>query len=86
MVALFVSVLVAFLDQRNRELHAAIENVRQLSSMLPLCAWCKQVRDDDGYWTPIEAYVANHHVSVTHSICEHCASKHFESKPVASDR
>ena len=54
--------------------------------MLPLCAWCKKVRDDDGYWTQIEAYLANHHVSVTHSICEHCAAKHFESQPVASDR
>lgn len=80
MVALFVSVLVAFLEQRNRELGAAIEDVRQLSSMLPLCAWCKNVRDDDGYWTQIEAYLASHHVNVTHSICEDCAAKHFEGR------
>lgn len=78
MVALFVSVLVAFLEQRNRELRIAIENVRQLSSMLPLCAWCKHVRDDSGYWTRIEAYLATHRVNVTHGICESCAAKHFE--------
>ena len=81
MVALFVSVLVAFLEQRNRELRDALENVRQLSSMLPLCACCKKVRDDDGYWTQIEAYLANHHVNVTHSICEHCTAMHFATLP-----
>lgn len=78
MVALFVSVLVAFMEQRNRELRVAIDDVHQLSSMLPLCAWCKNVRDDDGYWTRIEAYLATHHVNVTHGICENCAGKHFE--------
>ncbi len=77
MVALFVSVLVAFLDQRHRELQAAMADVRQLSSMLPLCAWCKNVRDDHGYWTRIEAYLANHQVNVTHGICEDCAAKHL---------
>ena len=86
MVALFVSVLVAFLEQRNRELRDALENVRQLSSMLPLCAWCRKVRDDNGYWTQIEAYLANHHVNVTHSICEHCTAMHFESKQPPTQR
>lgn len=77
MVALFVSVLVSFLQQSNRELRAAMEDVRQLSGMLPLCAWCKKVRDDDGYWTRIEEYLAVHHVSVTHALCEACASQKF---------
>jgi hypothetical protein len=82
MVALFVGVLVAFLEQRNRELRVAVEDVRQLSSMLPLCAWCRKVRDDDGYWTRIESYLATHSVKVTHSICEQCAATHFESPPL----
>jgi hypothetical protein len=81
MVAMFVSVLVAFLEQRNRELRAAVEDVRQLSSLLPLCAWCNNVRDDDGYWTRIEDYLHTHRVNVTHGICENCAAKHFESRP-----
>ena len=78
MVALFVGVLVAYLRQSNADLRAALDNVRQLSSMLPLCAWCNKVRDDDGYWRRIEEYLSEHKVSVTHSMCESCASKHFD--------
>lgn len=75
MVSLFVSVLVAFLRQSNAELQAALDNVRQLSGMLPLCAWCNKVRDDDGYWQRIEQYLATHKVSVTHALCESCAEQ-----------
>lgn len=77
MVALFVSVLVAFLRQSNLQLQLALDNVRQLSSMLPVCAWCDKVRDDRGYWTRIGEFLAAHRVSVTHSICESCAAKNF---------
>lgn len=87
MVALFVSVLVSFLQQSNEQLRSALENVRQLSSMLPVCSWCDKVRDDDGYWTRIEQYLAAHRVSVTHSICDSCAATHFAAgnagKPTA---
>jgi hypothetical protein len=77
MVSLFVSVLVAFLRQSNAELKSALDNVRQLSAMLPVCAWCNKVRDDDGYWQRIEQYLATHKVSVTHSLCESCAEQQF---------
>jgi len=77
MVALFVSVLAAFLEQSNRELRVAIDDVHQLSSMLPLCSWCNNVRNDDGYWQRIETYLTTHRVNVTHGICEDCAATHF---------
>lgn len=77
MVGLFVSVLVAFLRQSNADLTTALANVRQLSSMLPVCAWCNKVRDDDGYWQRIEEYLATHKISVTHALCEHCAEQQF---------
>jgi hypothetical protein len=77
MVSLFVSVLVAFLRQGNADLRTALDNVRQLSSMLPVCAWCNKVRDDDGYWQRIEQYLATHKVSVTHALCESCAEQQF---------
>ena len=41
--------------------------------MLPICAWCKKIRDDQGYWTQVEAYVARHSkAEFTHCICPSC--------------
>ncbi len=85
MVALFVSVLVAYLEQSNRELRVAIDNVCQWSSLLPLCAWCKNVRNDDGYWQRIETYLTTHRVNVTHGICGDCAAKHGAAEPPRSE-
>jgi hypothetical protein len=79
MVALFVSVLVAFLQLSNQELREARHDVNTLSSMLPLCAWCNKVRDDDGYWQRLEEYLAEHRISVTHGMCESCAAEHLEA-------
>lgn len=81
MVALFVSVLVSFLQQSHRELRVAMESVRQLSAMLPLCAWCHKVRDDAGYWTRIEEYLYQHQITVTHALCDDCATDHFAPPP-----
>lgn len=76
-VALFVSVLVAYLRLGNLELRRALDDVQQLSGLLPVCAWCRNVRDDQGYWTRIEQYLSERQVMVTHSICESCQAKHF---------
>ncbi|MDP2321045.1 MAG: tetratricopeptide repeat protein [Acidobacteriota bacterium] len=51
----------------------ALERVHTLKGMLPICAWCKKIRDDQGYWTQVEAYVASHSAAeFTHSICPSC--------------
>ncbi len=56
----------------------ALQEVKILSGLLPICAWCKCVRDDSGYWARIEAYVSEHsEASFTHSICPDCAKKTF---------
>jgi hypothetical protein len=58
------------------EVDAALANVHVLSGLLPICAWCKQVRDDQGYWNQIEAYISSHsHAAFTHGICPDCADK-----------
>lgn len=48
--------------------------VETLTSLLPLCAWCKKFRNDDGYWEQIEKYIAVHSngTSITHGICPDC--------------
>lgn len=62
------------LDQRNRELEKAIEEIKILRGILPICSKCKKVRDDSGYWNQIEAYIQSRtEAQFSHSICPECA-------------
>jgi hypothetical protein len=59
-----------------RELEAALSKVRTLSGLLPICASCKNIRDDQGYWTQMEAYISQHsEAEFSHSMCPPCARK-----------
>jgi hypothetical protein len=59
-----------------RELQDALASVRQLSGLLPICASCKQIRNDKGYWTQIEVYVQDHSdAQFSHGICPECMEK-----------
>lgn len=61
----------------------ALADIRQLEGLLPLCAWCKKVRDDAGYWKGIEVYLRDHGVAdVSHGMCPDCVARHF---PGAAD-
>ena len=58
------------------ELQQALAKVRTLSGMLPICANCKKIRDDKGYWNQIESYISEHSDTVfSHGICPECAQK-----------
>lgn len=58
------------------ELQEALANVKTLKGLLPICAWCKKVRDDQGYWQQIEAYVRDRsEADFSHGICPACARK-----------
>ena len=64
------------------ELQTALANVKTLSGLLPICAWCKQIRSDEGYWSGLDAYVAKHtDARFTHGICPTCLSAEHEIKP-----
>lgn len=61
------------LGSRVAELQAALANVRQLSGLLPICAYCKRIRDDADYWQQIEQYLVEHsEAQFTHGICPEC--------------
>ena len=67
-------------DELKRRVAEEIGRVRVLSGLLPICAWCKKVRDDAGYWKQIEAYIRDHsEAQFTHGICPDC-SKTFDEK------
>ena len=58
------------------ELKAAMAEVKTLSGLLPVCAWCKKVRDDKGYWQSVEGYIQSHtETRITHGICPACVAK-----------
>ena len=61
------------LAQQVVSLKEALDQVRQLKELLPICAWCKSVRDDEDYWHSIEEYLHVHTgTDFTHGICPHC--------------
>lgn len=63
------------------QLQNALKVINTLTGLLPICAWCKNVRDDKGYWSQIETYITAHStVLFTHSICESCADKIMQKK------
>lgn len=58
------------------ELEEALDKVKLLSGMLPICASCKKIRDDKGYWSQIETYIKSHsEAEFTHSLCPDCVQK-----------
>ncbi len=58
------------------ELQEALNKVKTLSGLLPICASCKKVRDDSGYWNQIEVYIRDHsEADFSHSICPDCAKE-----------
>lgn len=60
------------------ELKRALDEVKKLSGLLPICSYCKKIRDDKGYWNQIENYICEHSdAEFSHSICRECAIKHY---------
>ena len=69
----------------SRTVKEALGSVRTLRGLLPICAWCKKIRSDQGYWEQIEAYVKSHsEADFTHGICPDCRTKFRSSGSVAS--
>ena len=66
----------AEMDQKNRELQRAMDEIKTLQGLLPICVSCKKIRDDKGYWNQIETYIKERsHAEFSHSICPDCAKK-----------
>lgn len=81
-----VSAVVVDISRRKRveeerevliaELQAALEQVKQLSGLLPICASCKKIKDDNGSWNQIELYIRDHsEAEFSHGLCPDCAKK-----------
>lgn len=68
--------LQASLAHRVRELEGALAGVRQLQGLLPICCYCKKIRDDQNYWQQVESYISSHsRAQFSHGVCPECFEK-----------
>jgi PAS domain S-box-containing protein len=83
-VARDVTALKRAEEERERlvqELQTALAEVKTLQEILPICSFCRKVRDDRNYWDTVENYVSAHTSTLfSHSICPTCMEKHFEGQ------
>ena len=68
------------------QLEEALARVKKLSGLLPICAGCKKIRDDKGYWNQIERYLKEHSDAIlSHGICPECAEKYYPDLNIYDD-
>ena len=85
---------VSLLREREAELERLIcekeemlAQVKELTGLLPVCAWCKKIRDDEGYWSQLEHYVLCHtNARFSHGICPECVNKLWLQEKSIQDR
>jgi DNA-binding response OmpR family regulator len=76
--------------ERFRELEDALKRVKQLQGLLPICSYCKKIRNDRNYWEQVDAYVASHsEAQFSHGVCPDCYEAHLkpqlESLPIREE-
>lgn len=77
----------AALVEANRKLEEALAQVKQLRGLLPICGYCKRVRDGQNYWNQIESYLAcNADVQFTHGVCEDCFDKQLKDLGMTAEQ
>jgi hypothetical protein len=76
LVTVGILALAVFSYRRWRELQEAFPTVKTLRGLLPICASCKKIRDDKGYWNQLEVYIQdNFGAKITHGMCPDCAKR-----------
>lgn len=68
-----------------QELQSALADIQTLQGLIPICSWCKRIRDDQGYWTQVEHYLQEHsQAQFTHGICPECATAFHPEIPMST--
>ncbi len=67
------------------DLEQALSEIKTLRGLIPLCAWCKKIRDDHGFWRQLEEYLSGHtEAEFTHGLCPECLEKQFDGTDTVS--
>ena len=73
-------------EQLISELRTALSDIKTLRGLLPICAHCKKIRDDQGYWNKLESYIGRHsEAAFSHGICPECARKYYSDLNLDQD-
>jgi hypothetical protein len=84
-ICILITLVVVLLV--NLSVMAYQKRIETLRGIVPICSYCKQIRDDKGYWNQIEAYIRDHsEAEFSHSICPQCASERFPDMKIYDDR
>jgi DNA-binding response OmpR family regulator len=68
------------LADRVKELETALTQVKRLEGLLPICSYCKRIRNEQDYWERVDAYISQHaNVRFSHNICPECYQKHVKA-------
>lgn len=69
---------ISKLEQTTAKLQKALDNIQTLEGLLPICVYCKNIRNDKGYWQRVEVYIRQHSkANFSHSICPECAHQRY---------
>ena len=75
-IALYRHETESQLRKLNQQLQNALDHIKVLHGLLPICAWCKKIRNDENSWENLEKYISSHSAAMfTHSICPDCLKK-----------
>ena len=67
------------LASRVKELQEALDQIETLEGILPICMYCKKIRNDQNYWQQVESYISQHSLAeFTHGLCPECFEKHIK--------
>ena len=65
-------------NRLNTELTDAMAQIKTLTGILPMCSFCRKIRDDKNQWVPLESYISKHsEAQVSHGLCPICYKKHY---------
>ncbi len=71
--------LEQLLNKKVNQLEEALEDVKSLQGLLPICSYCNKIRNDEDYWEKVETYISRHaDVEFSHSICPTCYAQHVQ--------
>ncbi len=69
------------LANRIKDLQDSLQHIKTLQGILPICSYCKKIRDDQNYWEEVEEYVVKHSdADFTHSVCPRCYDEHVKKE------